>query len=517
MGRSRKRSFIKNEYRKHYQKLGNFNTNVLDLEKKIENKETFCNFSFSYKNNTYTIAPLFALLRSILDSGNGITYLDAFVAYDYNYYINGENTKCLNIDILTDIISNTNEDDLGKLVTSLLTSMYTFYEKVDDDFKFYIDNFGGDIVLAHKNIIGIKAMLSLDNEKENYYRTKIMADFLCQYEDICRRNTTMNILKADNVNRMDTVEFIYLVFKFYIEFNTVDGPSFDLIELFTDKHPKYLEWLNYLNLTYINDLDESFLYEVKDKIQDNINTILKMTLNSLCLGILMGVENKSEVQDILIKDIKSNNLKEVKTLEKENRALTKELSTVKKNLNKLEKYVEKIKNTTELLEYKQKVAELELKNKQLESRLEGANLRIETLEDRVSTLKEEASKIDTSVNIDDKKDVVLSIIEDLSIDDMVEVLKDFNLVIIGGTDTSYKRISNYLPNVRYIDAETAPNFDMPLNTDYIVLCTKILGHSHTRRAEVFEHSVRRIIKTNKTNPTEILKDIYNTVVYKKSV
>lgn len=511
MGRDVNRALIKGVYKKHKQELGDFSENVYNLKNNIKDMFEFSAFMFNHNSTTYTLVPLFSLLQSICDSDSGVTYLDGFLVSEYRDTIMGVSERPFNMDMVCDIISNDDDSDIGKMSNVFLTSTYILHDKLGEGFREFFDALGGNIFLAHKNVIGLSLMMHYKSRNYKMYEKKAIEDFLCQYEDTLRKLATIDLLSSDMIELRDVLHFIYLVFKYYIESNSVGGATFDLIETIEKEHPNYIEWLNVISLNYIHTIDSEYMCDILNDISKTTEYVLRSTVNTMHLSLEIGLKKVRKDKEEVVKEVKSSNYKEIKALEKENKLLTKELNNANKNIKKLEKYIDKKKNSNELLEYKQKVEELELKNKQLESKLEGANLRIETLEGRVTTLKNEVAKSDVAITVD-KEYIEIPEVGGVSLDAMLDALKGLNIVIVGGTDVSYKRISNYLPNVRYIDAENTANFDIPLNTDYVVLCTKILSHSHTRRAEVFKHSVRGILKINKTNPEEIIKDIYNTVI-----
>lgn len=513
MGRELDRAIFKGLYRKNKVSNSVFGSNVDALKSKLVDKDTLITFMFSDGDRVYNLAPLFCLLKSMVDTHTNITYLDDFFVSEYADYIDGVTTELIDMRNTADIICNMDGDTAtGRLVGVLLPSLYVLYNDFDEVFKDYIDTVNGAIYLAHKNVLGLCLMLKDDARLLEQNSNRIVMDILSCYVNTCNMCKTANSLGRVAGDITEVFDFIRLCFKFFIELNSEGGPTFDLLDVLGDKSPKYLEWLNYLSLQNLRTLPSDYLSDVQDNIHTVTFGLLSNILNSINVAVEIGVDVSNSNKDAMLKDIKNKHLKEVKALEKENKLLSKQLKESDNSLKKLQKYIDKRKAINGVDDYKRKIEELELKNKQLESKLEGANLRIETLEDRVATLKDEVSKSEVAIT-KDSVDVVTPVVDEvIDLDTMINKLRDLNIVIVGGTDTSYKRISNYLPDVRYIDAETSPNFDIPLNSDYIVLCTKILSHSHTRRAEVFENSVKGIVKVSKTNPIEVIKEIYNTVV-----
>lgn len=499
----------------------NFQTDYRVLKSKVTNSNNIVNCNFVYDGVLYNLSPLLCIVKALKDAKDDYSYLNTLVVNEYKHSIKSDSNDIVNIFKIINFLNfdlgeyrskESSEKDV--FLFSTLLSSYRFYNTLDEQVIDFLDTFSVSYDYVYRELVGY--FLLLDG-RCNYdganYEDKLLEDVLSAYVSLC------NFVKAISLKNMKDCEYLKEFMSFtrvclayLIESNSESGATFDLNEKLSAISDNTKEWLGYFAIKHMETMSEEDKLSFFKYIGNN-KSYVKSLVKSITVGALEGSVELKEKHKEEVKVLRGDYSKQVNALKKENKVYTKDLSVITKKYNKLEKYLEKVKTVDKEKEYKDKIAELELKNKQLASKLEGSNLRISTLNQKVSDLKEELENISKNELVDNRGNQLTDCVEDngISLSDMVSNLSNLNILLIGGTDTAYRKLNTYLPNLRYIDASSGANFDVPLNTDYIVICTKILGHSHTRRAEVFENNVKGIVKTNKTNSIEIIKDLYDYI------
>lgn len=490
---------------------------------------------FQSGENNYTLKPLINGLTTILFKGKGLDTIESIL---YTF-------EALFSQMLKTEPKLYNKKDFQKsisfkrsmlYITSIKQWYYDFLNKciipqVTASLKILFET---GVITEEEISVGLIEVLfltSLRNELASKYDSKAFAtDVIASFEYKSMFEKCDMLTKADSFDFEDLVlgtKISAFVEACYVAMcrQTLPGekPNYkgetleDLVKELCGED--YLKYVEYLKQGVTLEWDNSIC---------NINERLTEA-SDLIIDILIGSKFKIGIEDHFkeVKEIDEKYKVEKKQLKHDLKQVSKSCSVLEKvNLekdrqiedlkNKLMEYESKIKKDNGVSELQAQVDSLNRTVKSYENKLASANNRIKTLEDRLSSYNDICDKNKDLQTRLDEANMELELVtsasdDDISVEDIRDLVKDKRFLFIGGPIGYDKRLETVFNNFTFIDIHSiGRGFTVPDNLDCVVIYNKINTHSHVGRLQaMIDSEVTPVIKSNVTNLDLLLKLIYH--------
>lgn len=237
--------------------------------------------------------------------------------------------------------------------------------------------------------------------------------------------------------------------------------------------------------------------------------------------------------------LNTNNIKDLKAT---NRMLTKNLKTLEGQLNEAQKQIEvnreklecfelNEKQSKELVETTEKLHKMEQEYLELKESIKKFQNKLDWSENRVLELEHSLKYYDSLegdlLNLQNENNILTSQIEEIerlggleNAEDeylrKLDAIKDEPILFIGGVGNMMSKFMEQFPNSEYIDiSDMGTNFIIPPRIKYVAIYTRVVTHSHCRRAESLI-SKDRIIPLNIFNTQLVVDELYRNIVGHKN-
>lgn len=329
--------------------------------------------------------------------------------------------------------------------------------------------------------------------------------------------------------------------------------SFDTeIEGFKNIYPDIVKSVSAHSLTSLRDMlkssnfEDGNIEEVKVAYSQFIlvgKGNIKFFYSYCVLNLIMQINSELLKNVIKVRDetnlLNTNNIKDLKST---NRTLTKNLKALEVQLNEAQKQVdenrEKLesfelneKQSKELTETTEKLHKTEQTFVELKESIKKVQNKLDWSENRVLELEHSLKYYDSLegdlLNLQNENNILTSQIEEIERLESLEnpeeeylkkldVIKDEPILFIGGVGNMISKFMEQFPNSEYIDiSDMGTNFIIPPRIKYVAIYTRVVTHSHCRRAESLI-SKDRIIPLNIFNTKLVVDELYKNIVGHKN-
>lgn len=231
------------------------------------------------------------------------------------------------------------------------------------------------------------------------------------------------------------------------------------------------------------------------KINESFKSMLftKKEVNDAIDEIMENIPNANE-------DLEKKHAEEVKSLQKE-------VERLKTKAVKYDELIAKYSDVRgEIDKWKTKYHTLN------ESITANENIKsaYETLKDKYSTLKEENARLADEVNILKESQTQQLMNEEVDLDELVDNIKDFKILVIGGHDKTTIRLKKLFSSWTFIDCEKFASADenMVKTHDMLVILSDYNAHKCTMKFSIVaeRQNIPKLV-TRSTNTKLVCKDI----------
>ena len=490
---------------------------------------------FQSGGNNYTLKPLINGLTTILFKGKGLDTIEGIL---YTF-------EALFSQMLKTEPKLYNKKDFQKsifiprsmlYITSIKQWYYNFLVKciipqVTASLKILFEM---GVITEEEISVGLIDALfltSLRNELASKYDSKSFAiDVIASFEFTSMFEKCDMLTKADSFDSEDLVlgtKISAFVEACYVAMcrQTLPGekPNYkgetleDLVKELCGED--YLKYVEYLKQGVTLEWDNS-ICNIGERLTEASDLIIDILIGSkFRLGIEDHFKEVKEIDEKYKAEKKQlkHDLKQVSKscsgLEKDNLEKSRQIEDLK---NKLMEYESKIKEDNGVSELQAQVDSLNRTVKSYENKLASANNRIKTLEDRLSSYNDICDKNKDLQTRLDEANMELELVtsasdDDISVEDIRDLVKDKRFLFIGGPIGYDKRLETVFNNFTFIDIHSiGRGFTVPDNLDCVVIYNKINTHSHVGRLQaMIDSEVTPVIKSNVTNLGLLLKLIYH--------
>lgn len=324
------------------------------------------------------------------------------------------------------------------------------------------------------------------------------------------------------------------------------------IEGFKNIYPDIVKGVSAHSLTSLKDMlkssnfEDGNIEEVKVAYSQFIlvgKGNIKFFYSYCVLNLIMQITSELFKNVIKVRDetnlLNTNNIKDLKST---NRTLTKNLKALEVQLNEAQKQVdenrEKLesfelneKQSKELIETTEKLHKTEQAFVELKESVKKLQNKLDWSENRVLELEHSLKYYDSLegdlLNLQNENNILTSQVEEIERLESLEnpeeeylkkldVIKDEPILFIGGVGNMISKFMEQFPNSEYIDiSDMGTNFIIPPRIKYVAIYTRVVTHSHCRRAESLI-SKDRIIPLNIFNTKLVVDELYKNIVGHKN-